>query len=249
MNYQVKSVNSEVVSTCQFLAWKGFPRGVHATLTNPAWITHLLRNILSNYWCGMHRTCKNTSIKPDRRELMIRSEKYQKVIPVWPQLEATVPSDVVGRSSDCENRANEENENKLFWNGVVVLGLATSHIRKCEGSPSMSLHLDYLRVYIIYIYMYIVTSHLRTTAPRDCHCSAQLRPPLKGSPSRATASRYVYTGPGGVVFVGHRPPRDPGGPLLDFGKYQGRSFTSIQMFHTHTRQEWIIIWSGRNWIL
>ena len=45
---------------------------------------------------------------------MIRSEKYQKVIPVWPQLEATVPSDVVGRSSDCENRANEENENKLF---------------------------------------------------------------------------------------------------------------------------------------
>ena len=31
----------------------------------------------------------------------------------------------------------------------------------------------------------------------------------------------------------------------------GRSFTSFQMFHTHThtRQEWIIIWSGRNWIL
>ena len=28
--------------------------------------THLLRNILSNYWCGMHRTCKNTSVKPDR---------------------------------------------------------------------------------------------------------------------------------------------------------------------------------------
>ena len=29
--------------------------------------THLLRNILSNYWCGMHRTCKNTSVKPDRK--------------------------------------------------------------------------------------------------------------------------------------------------------------------------------------
>ena len=26
-------------------------------------------------------------------------------------------------------------------------------------------------------------------------------------------------------------------PLLDFGKYQGRSFTSIQMFHTHTCSE------------
>ena len=44
--------------TSQLLAWKGFPRRVHATLTNPAWITHLLRNILSNYWCGMHRTCQ-----------------------------------------------------------------------------------------------------------------------------------------------------------------------------------------------
>ena len=49
-----------------------------------------------------------------------------------------------------------------------------------------------------------MTSQLRTTAPRDCHCSAQLRPPLKGLPSRATACRYVYTGPGGV---------NPGGPL------------------------------------
>ena len=37
--------------------------------------THLLRNILSNYWCGMHRTCKNTSVKPDRNGLMIGSEK------------------------------------------------------------------------------------------------------------------------------------------------------------------------------
>ena len=81
-------------------------------------------------------------------------------------------------------------------------------------------------IYLV-IYIYMVTSQLRTTAPRDCHCSAQLRPPLKGLPSRATASRYVYTGPGGGVFVA-------GGPLLDFGKYQGRSFTSIRMFHTHT---------------
>ena len=32
----------------------------------------------------------------------------------------------------------------------------------------------------------------------------------------------------GGVFVGHRPPRDPGDPL------QIRSFTSIQMVHTHT---------------
>ena len=45
----------------------------HAQLCYPH--THLLRNILSNYWCGMHRTCKNTSVKPDRNGLMIGSEK------------------------------------------------------------------------------------------------------------------------------------------------------------------------------
>ena len=55
----------------------------------------------------------------------------------------------------------------------------------------------------------MVTSQLRTTAPRDCHRSAQLQPPLEGLPSRANGRRYVFTGPGGV-FVGHRPPRDPG---------------------------------------
>ena len=60
---------------------------------------------------------------------MTQSEKDRKVIPVWPQLEATVPSEIVGKNSDCENRANEENENKLSGNGSVVLGLATSHCR------------------------------------------------------------------------------------------------------------------------
>ena len=48
--------------------------------------THLLRNILSNYWCGMHRTCKNTSVKPDRNGLMIGSEKLCEEIflsPCW----------------------------------------------------------------------------------------------------------------------------------------------------------------------
>ena len=34
--------------------------------------THLLRNILSNYWCGMHRTCKKHSSKPDRKWWMTR---------------------------------------------------------------------------------------------------------------------------------------------------------------------------------
>ena len=73
-----------------------------------------------------------------------------------------------------------------------------------------------------------MTSQLRTTAPRDCHCSAQLRPPLKGLPSRATACRYVYTGPGGVSSLATDPPGTPVAPC------KIRSFTSIQMAHTHT---------------
>ena len=45
---------------------------------------------------------------------MTRSEKDRKVIPAWPQLEATVPSEIVGSSSDCENRANEEKK-QIVW--------------------------------------------------------------------------------------------------------------------------------------
>ena len=45
---------------------------------------------------------------------MTRSEKDRKVIHVWPQLEATVPSEIVGRNSDCENRANKENGKQMF---------------------------------------------------------------------------------------------------------------------------------------
>ena len=50
------------------------PRGVHTTLTNPVWSAHLLRNSLSNYWCGTHRTCNNTLFKPDERNWLTRRE-------------------------------------------------------------------------------------------------------------------------------------------------------------------------------
>jgi len=39
-------------------------------------------------------------------------------------------SQIVPTVTDCENRANEKVENKSFGNGMVVLGLATSHLRK-----------------------------------------------------------------------------------------------------------------------
>ena len=48
-------------------------------------------------------------------------------------IEATVPSDVVGRSSNCESRANEKIETKLFKNDMPVLGLAGCHDGKRNG--------------------------------------------------------------------------------------------------------------------
>ena len=49
-------------------------------------------------------------------------------------------------NSDCENRANERNEPKLFETGMVVLGLATSHnkemkqVRGVDQTPYQSWH-------------------------------------------------------------------------------------------------------------
>ena len=37
------------------------------TNTHTHTYTHLLRNVLSNCWCGMHRTCKDNPVKPNRR--------------------------------------------------------------------------------------------------------------------------------------------------------------------------------------
>ena len=48
-----------------------------------------------------------------------------------------------------------------------------------------------------------------------------------------TVPRVRLHGSRGGVFVDHRPPRDPGDPpLIDI--YINRSFTSVQMCHTHT---------------
>ena len=45
---RVKIVNAEIKSRIQIPTWKGIPRRVHATMRNPAWVTHLLRTIIAN---------------------------------------------------------------------------------------------------------------------------------------------------------------------------------------------------------
>ena len=84
--------------------------------------THLLRTVIANSDVERILRAKNTPVKPDRRELMTRPEKDQKVIPVSSLLEATVPFEIVGRNSDCENRTGTEmtgNEKRAFWFDVV----------------------------------------------------------------------------------------------------------------------------------
>ena len=80
--------------------------------------THLLRNILSNYWCGMHLTCKNNSVKLTgifgRFGVRNLSEVFLRL------------SSDAAQIADCENRT-------VFWiltcwkNLVPVLGLAGCH--------------------------------------------------------------------------------------------------------------------------
>jgi hypothetical protein len=54
-----------------------------------------------------------------------------------------------------------------------------------------------------------------------------------------TVPRVRLHGSPGGVFVGHRPPRDPGDPphiYIYLYTKSNRSFTSVQMCHTHTYQ-------------
>ena len=91
----------------------------------------LAQKHLCELWCGMHRTCKNTSVKPDRKWWMTRREKQCKGILSTSLLDAIVPSEPT----------------RDLPNGKVVFGLATSHCRKLTwkmkqvrrwASPSIS---------------------------------------------------------------------------------------------------------------
>ena len=74
-----------------FLALTHIP---DATL-EPSLLAHthtLAQNSHCEFWCGMHLTCKNTPIKPDRYWLMARGEKQCEEILSMSLLKATHPS-------------------------------------------------------------------------------------------------------------------------------------------------------------
>ena len=75
--------------------------------------THLLRNILSNYWCGMHLTCTNNSVKLTgmfgRFEVRNLSEVFflrpcLKVLQVLMQLKIQIAKTVQNRKPVCWKR-------------------------------------------------------------------------------------------------------------------------------------------------
>ena len=78
--------------------------------------THLLRNILSNYCCGVHRACTNNPLKSDRKNWMTWRENQCRRILSLSLQKATVPSDEVSSKSDCENRTVDWNLlTSKFW--------------------------------------------------------------------------------------------------------------------------------------
>ena len=113
--------------------------------THTSSLTHLLRNIFANSDVECIIRAKNTSIKPDRSDLMTRSEKQCEVNHSTSLLDKSNHSDAARSSSidsgnsDCENRTGTEVKSVsldvLVWSnlkketiGKVVLGLAKSHL-------------------------------------------------------------------------------------------------------------------------
>ena len=89
--------------------------------------THLLRNILSNYWCGMHRTCKKHSSKPDRRWWMTRREKQcRRILPL--KLQQRSGQRVQQLKTICRYTTGRPQLLPLQWHSFVGQG---SHWRPC----------------------------------------------------------------------------------------------------------------------
>ena len=89
--------------------------------------THLLRNILSNYWCGMHRTCKKHSSKPDRKWWMTRREKQcRRILPL--KLQQRSGQRVQQLKTICRYTTGRPQLLPLQWHSFVGQG---SHWRPC----------------------------------------------------------------------------------------------------------------------
>ena len=107
---------------------------------------------------------------------------------------------------------------------------------ECNGrakTPTINWHEEWIYIYI-YIYIYKKTYNHSRQWPYKTTAIKYMSPPA-ASYMRPGAGLYVFTGTQGVSSLAADPlwPRWP--PAVKW------SFTSMQMVHTHTRQEWLII--------
>ena len=144
----------------------------------------------------MHRTCTNTSIKPDRRKWMTRREKQWRRILSTSLLDATVPSDEVSSNSDCENRTVIKIEKS--WKRHAGTWLSRLPLTKMEISAGTSSWPSRISHF---------TGSFVGHSPSEMLCPPAWKLKINHEESNQTSSAPKST---------------------------ERSFTSIQMVHTHT---------------
>ena len=89
--YKMCEFRDQVVASLSCLD-KHSPRG--SCHRDESSMNHTLaQNNLCEFWCGVHPTCKNTPVIPDRKRLMNRSEKDHEESISRPLLDATFPSE------------------------------------------------------------------------------------------------------------------------------------------------------------
>ena len=112
-------------------------------MTNPAWITcTLAQNNLCEFWCGMHLTCKDNPIVPDRNGSVKRPEKesrsYHRHSHCWIQTAWSwhFPFDCRIVEKDMHTCTFEPNE-KMATSGKHVLCLSSRMTWQEMGAGSL----------------------------------------------------------------------------------------------------------------
>ena len=100
--------------------------------------THLLRNILSNYWCGMHLTCKNNSVnltgKIRRFKVSNLGDDFSLSLPevLWVLMQLKSQWKKEKLFHLFRLRKPCKTGNQFVESGMVVFGLATSHSQEMK---------------------------------------------------------------------------------------------------------------------
>ena len=136
---RLKTVNSKVRSEDQISYLERYsPKG--SCHHDESSMSHTLaQNCHCEFCCGMHLTCKNTPIAPDKNGSVKRPDKVSRSYHRHSQCKMEkLESDPSPSTKPCRSQIdrlrkpckNARSKIKLFENGMVVLGFATSHHKK-----------------------------------------------------------------------------------------------------------------------